>query len=259
MKDNLSQVVNILVPAIVDNHLNSKNNAIYSAAIGAINALILNLGIHFKDLKTFGGGEIWSSVWFLKLSVFNFLFLLFPFLADNILLLQPFCTKAQFLSGKAKVDLIEKVAGTVVVIILKDVVRKWNFSLSFWIGSILLFYIQMLWQSSTLASPKWWSRKCCPCCGTSWAPLPTVGPFMAGAAACGVLPPTCAKPFMPRWGLAWLSLLPPNLPMSTKVSMRSWEPCPKGKAESEHYQMMEEKNIDTTLTLLEDRDVLHFL
>uniref|UniRef100_A0A8C4EDZ0 TOG domain-containing protein n=1 Tax=Dicentrarchus labrax TaxID=13489 RepID=A0A8C4EDZ0_DICLA len=75
LKDNLSQVVNILVPAIVDNHLNSKNNAIYSAAIGAINALILNL--------------------------------------DNILLLQPFCTKAQFLNGKAKVDLIEKVADLV--------------------------------------------------------------------------------------------------------------------------------------------------
>ncbi|XP_029316331.1 TOG array regulator of axonemal microtubules protein 1 isoform X2 [Cottoperca gobio] len=72
LKDNLSQVVNILVPAIVDNHLNSKNNAIYSAAIGAINALISNL--------------------------------------DNILLLQPFCTKAHFLNGKAKVDLIEKVA-----------------------------------------------------------------------------------------------------------------------------------------------------
>ncbi|XP_054653259.1 TOG array regulator of axonemal microtubules protein 1-like isoform X2 [Dunckerocampus dactyliophorus] len=75
MKDNLSQVVNILVPAIVDNHLNSKNNAIYSAAIGTINALILNL--------------------------------------DNILLLQPFCTKAQFVSGKAKVDLVEKVADLV--------------------------------------------------------------------------------------------------------------------------------------------------
>ncbi|XP_072314341.1 TOG array regulator of axonemal microtubules protein 1 [Eucyclogobius newberryi] len=72
LKDNLSQVVNILVPAIVDNHLNSKNNAVYTAAIGAINALISNL--------------------------------------DNILLLQLFCTKAQFLSGKAKVDLIEKVA-----------------------------------------------------------------------------------------------------------------------------------------------------
>ncbi|XP_024121585.1 TOG array regulator of axonemal microtubules protein 1 [Oryzias melastigma] len=75
LKDNLSQVVNILVPAIVDNHLNSKNNAIYSAAIGAVNALISNL--------------------------------------DNMLLLQPFCTKAQFLSGKAKVDLIEKVADLV--------------------------------------------------------------------------------------------------------------------------------------------------
>uniref|UniRef100_A0A3P8UHX8 TOG domain-containing protein n=2 Tax=Cynoglossus semilaevis TaxID=244447 RepID=A0A3P8UHX8_CYNSE len=75
MKDNLSQVVNILVPAIVDNHLNSKNNAIYTAAIGAINALILNL--------------------------------------DNVLLLQPLCTKAQFLNGKAKVDLIEKVADLV--------------------------------------------------------------------------------------------------------------------------------------------------
>ncbi|CAN9502262.1 unnamed protein product [Ophioblennius macclurei] len=72
LKDNLYQVINILVPAIVDNHLNSKNNAIYSAAIGAINAFISNL--------------------------------------DNVLLLQPFCTKAQFLSGKAKVDLIEKVA-----------------------------------------------------------------------------------------------------------------------------------------------------
>ncbi|XP_037551179.1 TOG array regulator of axonemal microtubules protein 1 [Nematolebias whitei] len=75
LKDSLSQAVNILVPAIVDNHLNSKNNAICSAANGAIDALTLNL--------------------------------------DNILLLQPFCTKAQFLSGKAKVDLIEKVAGLV--------------------------------------------------------------------------------------------------------------------------------------------------
>ncbi|XP_061650167.1 TOG array regulator of axonemal microtubules protein 1-like isoform X2 [Phyllopteryx taeniolatus] len=75
MRDNLSQVVNILVPAIVDNHLNSRNNAIYSAAIGTIDALIFNL--------------------------------------DNSLLLQPFCTKAQFASGKAKVDLVEKVADLV--------------------------------------------------------------------------------------------------------------------------------------------------
>ncbi|XP_031436051.1 TOG array regulator of axonemal microtubules protein 1 [Clupea harengus] len=72
LKDNLAQVVYILVPAIVDNHLNSKNNAIYSAAIGAIDELIQNL--------------------------------------DNSPLLLLFCTKAQYLSGKAKVDLIEKVA-----------------------------------------------------------------------------------------------------------------------------------------------------
>lgn len=51
LKDSLSQVVNILVPAIVDNHLNSKNSAIYSAANGAINALTSNLGINFKHLK----------------------------------------------------------------------------------------------------------------------------------------------------------------------------------------------------------------
>lgn len=30
---------------------------------------------------------------------------------DNSLLLQPFCSKAQYVSGKAKLDLIEKVAG----------------------------------------------------------------------------------------------------------------------------------------------------
>lgn len=35
----------------------------------------------------------------------------FTFAIDNILLLQPLCNKAQFLSGKAKVDLIEKVSG----------------------------------------------------------------------------------------------------------------------------------------------------
>ncbi|KAG7327910.1 hypothetical protein KOW79_007854 [Hemibagrus wyckioides] len=72
LKDNLAQVVYILVPAIVDNHLNSKNNSIYTAATGAIHALIDNL--------------------------------------DNTLLLQPFCTKAQFLSGKAKLDLVDRVA-----------------------------------------------------------------------------------------------------------------------------------------------------
>lgn len=46
LKNDLSRVVNILFPAIVDSHLNSKNNAVYSAAVGAINALILHLGIY---------------------------------------------------------------------------------------------------------------------------------------------------------------------------------------------------------------------
>lgn len=44
LKDNLAQVVHILVPAVVDNHLNSKNNGIYTAATAAIHALISNLG-----------------------------------------------------------------------------------------------------------------------------------------------------------------------------------------------------------------------
>ncbi|CAL8291285.1 unnamed protein product [Gadus morhua 'NCC'] len=72
LKDDLSGVVNLLVPAIVDNHLNSKNRAVYSAATGALCELVLSL--------------------------------------DSSLLLQPFCTKALFLSGQAKVDLIQKVA-----------------------------------------------------------------------------------------------------------------------------------------------------
>lgn len=62
LKDNLSQVVNILVPAIVDNHLNSKNSAIYLAAIGAIDALILNLGTHFEHSNISGRGETRGSV-----------------------------------------------------------------------------------------------------------------------------------------------------------------------------------------------------
>ncbi|CAL8332048.1 unnamed protein product [Arctogadus glacialis] len=72
LKDDLSGVLNHLVPAIVDNHLNSKNRAVYSAATGALCELVLNL--------------------------------------DSRLLLEPFCFKARALSGQAKVDLIEKVA-----------------------------------------------------------------------------------------------------------------------------------------------------
>ncbi|XP_056349306.1 TOG array regulator of axonemal microtubules protein 1 [Oenanthe melanoleuca] len=72
LKDNLSPVINMLIPAIVDNNLNSKNPGVYAAATNVIQALCQHL--------------------------------------DTSLLLQPFCTKAQFLSGKAKQDLTEKLA-----------------------------------------------------------------------------------------------------------------------------------------------------
>ncbi|XP_058844173.1 TOG array regulator of axonemal microtubules protein 1-like [Acipenser ruthenus] len=73
--NHLSQVVYILVPAIVDTNLNSKNSAVYTAAINALHCLSEQL--------------------------------------DNSVLLQPFCTKAQYLTGKAKQDMTEKVADLV--------------------------------------------------------------------------------------------------------------------------------------------------
>nr|XP_056707056.1 TOG array regulator of axonemal microtubules protein 1 [Euleptes europaea] len=76
LKEKLSPVINMLIPALVDNNLNSKNPGIYAAATGVIQALCQHL--------------------------------------DNYLLLQPFCTKAQFLSGKAKQDVTEILAELVV-------------------------------------------------------------------------------------------------------------------------------------------------
>uniref|UniRef100_A0A8V5FWE9 Uncharacterized protein n=1 Tax=Melopsittacus undulatus TaxID=13146 RepID=A0A8V5FWE9_MELUD len=75
LKDNLSPVINMLIPAVVDNNLNSRNPGIYAAAKNVIQALCQHL--------------------------------------DNYLLLQPFCTKAQFLNGKAKQDITEKLADIV--------------------------------------------------------------------------------------------------------------------------------------------------
>ncbi|XP_069772437.1 TOG array regulator of axonemal microtubules protein 1 isoform X2 [Narcine bancroftii] len=75
LKNNLAQVLNILIPAIVDNNLNSKNLGIYNAAINVIHTLIQHI--------------------------------------DNLLLLQHFCNKAQFLNGKAKQDMSEKLADLV--------------------------------------------------------------------------------------------------------------------------------------------------
>ncbi|XP_043411994.1 TOG array regulator of axonemal microtubules protein 1 isoform X2 [Prionailurus bengalensis] len=75
LKDNLSPIINMLIPAIVDNNLNSKNPGIYAAATNVVQALSQHV--------------------------------------DNYLLLQPFCTKAQFLNGKAKQDMTEKLADIV--------------------------------------------------------------------------------------------------------------------------------------------------
>ncbi|XP_075387137.1 TOG array regulator of axonemal microtubules protein 1 isoform X2 [Tenrec ecaudatus] len=73
--DNLSPIIHMLIPAIVDNNLNSKNPGIYAAATNVVQALSQHV--------------------------------------DNYLLLQPFCTKAQFLNGKAKQDMTEKLADIV--------------------------------------------------------------------------------------------------------------------------------------------------
>ncbi|KAL1790579.1 FAM179B isoform X2 [Sigmodon hispidus] len=75
LRDNLSPIINMLIPAIVDNNLNSKNPGIYAAATNVVHALSQYV--------------------------------------DNYLLLQPFCTKAQFLNGKAKQDMTEKLADIV--------------------------------------------------------------------------------------------------------------------------------------------------
>lgn len=75
LRDNLSPIINMLIPAIVDNNLNSKSPGIYAAATNVVHALSQHV--------------------------------------DNYLLLQPFCTKAQFLNGKAKQDMTEKLADIV--------------------------------------------------------------------------------------------------------------------------------------------------
>ncbi|XP_035256837.1 TOG array regulator of axonemal microtubules protein 2 [Anguilla anguilla] len=75
MKERLHKVVFLLIPAIVDNHLNSKTNAIYSTALAAIRSVVHNL--------------------------------------DNSLLLEILVTKAQLISGNAKTDLTDTVAGMV--------------------------------------------------------------------------------------------------------------------------------------------------
>ncbi len=44
LRDSLAPVLNLLIPAVVDNHLNSKNHSISTAALGAVQALMHNIG-----------------------------------------------------------------------------------------------------------------------------------------------------------------------------------------------------------------------
>nr|XP_017525746.2 TOG array regulator of axonemal microtubules protein 1 isoform X3 [Manis javanica] len=44
LRDNLSPIINMLIPAIVDNNLNSKNPGIYAAATNVVQALIQHVG-----------------------------------------------------------------------------------------------------------------------------------------------------------------------------------------------------------------------
>lgn len=44
LRDNLSPIINMLIPAIVDNNLNSKNPGIYAAATNVVQALSQHVG-----------------------------------------------------------------------------------------------------------------------------------------------------------------------------------------------------------------------
>lgn len=44
LRDNLSPIINMLIPAIVDNNLNSKNPGIYTAATNVVQALSQHVG-----------------------------------------------------------------------------------------------------------------------------------------------------------------------------------------------------------------------
>ncbi|EPY82388.1 hypothetical protein CB1_000659006 [Camelus ferus] len=48
LRDNLSPIINMLIPAIVDNNLNSKNPGIYAAATNVVQALSQHVGFLFR-------------------------------------------------------------------------------------------------------------------------------------------------------------------------------------------------------------------
>uniref|UniRef100_A0A4W3GIC7 TOG domain-containing protein n=1 Tax=Callorhinchus milii TaxID=7868 RepID=A0A4W3GIC7_CALMI len=76
LKDNLHRVLHSTVTIVADN-LNSKNAAIYSAAVQVLDGLIIVHSLH------------------------------------NLLLLQPFASRVQFVSGQALQDVTERLAGLV--------------------------------------------------------------------------------------------------------------------------------------------------
>ncbi|KAG9328283.1 hypothetical protein JZ751_015391, partial [Albula glossodonta] len=101
LKDGMGPVVNILVPAVVDNHLNSKIEDIHKAAVGALDSLLEHLGEVFPDCLKAPLGSVWNFI--ATQSCFSSV-------ADNALLLDVLVTKSQVISGKAKGHLIQKLS-----------------------------------------------------------------------------------------------------------------------------------------------------
>lgn len=81
LRDKLSPIINMLIPAIVDNNLNSKNPGIYAAATNVVQALSQHVGkgsyfdtpvtwillLHFLILYIFYNAEILT----IQLLLFN--------------------------------------------------------------------------------------------------------------------------------------------------------------------------------------------
>ena len=64
IRDNLSPIINMLIPAIVDNNLNSKNPGIYAAATNVIQALIQHVGKKSYFVTHYFGCSFWFYTFF---------------------------------------------------------------------------------------------------------------------------------------------------------------------------------------------------
>lgn len=83
LRDNLSPIINMLIPAIVDNNLNSKNPGIYTAATNVVQALSQHVG----KKSYFGTTVTWTLLlYFLILHIFyNAKILTMQFLSFNVI------------------------------------------------------------------------------------------------------------------------------------------------------------------------------